>query len=124
MFEVSAAVSIRRPLDEVQRQFGDVGYHQRTGHHRGVRFVVCAEEPERCDYEQVTRVGPIRLRQKVRLDRADGAHQVNTIVAGPFSPGTITFEVTPGSGDVTRVVATLRAESRGVVRLAAPILKR
>ncbi len=124
MIEVAAQVGIRRPLDEVQRQFGDVGYHQRAGHHRGVQFVVHHDAPDRCEYDQVTRVGPLRLRQTMRLDRADPAHQVNSLVKGPFAPGSITFEITPESEDVTNVVATLRSEQGGLARLAAPLLRR
>jgi hypothetical protein len=124
MIEVSRSIAISRPLLEVQAQFGDVGYHQRRGHHRGVVFRVLGETSELCDYEQETRVGPIRLRQHFLLRRNDPTHQVNELLDGAFAPGSITFDVVADGDDRARVTATLRSERRGIARVGAPLLRR
>lgn len=124
MFEVSAQVTIRRPLDEVQEQFGDVGYHERTGHHRGVSFHVVSESSQSCCYSQDTRLGPLRLHQEFELDRTLAGHQVNALTSGPFSPGSITFDIVADGHATTRVTATLRSTRRGLTQWAAPILRR
>ena len=124
MLVVTRSTTVHRPLVEVQAQFGDVAYHQRRGHHRGVLFRVLAGDSEHCEYEQKTRIGPVRLQQRFRLQRTDPAHQVNELLEGAFSPGSITFDII-GEGDgATRVTATLRSERGGLTRLAAPLLQR
>jgi hypothetical protein len=124
MLEVSRSVTIRRPVREVQAQFGDVAYHQRRGHHRGVVFRVLDDSDDCCEYEQETRVGPLRLRQRFRLRRADRAHQVNELLAGAFAPGSITFDVVADGDDATKVTATLCSEGKGLSGVAAPLLRR
>ena len=124
MLEVSAQVTIRRPLDEVQEQFGDVGYHERTGHHRGVSFQVVSENSQSCSYSQETRLGPLRLRQEFELDKSVPAHQVNVLVSGPFSPGSITFDVVADGDDGAKVTATLCSTRTGFTQMAAPLLRR
>lgn len=124
MIEVSRSVTIHRPLEEVQAQFGDVAYHERNGHHRGVIFRVVEETSAHCDYEQETRIGPLRLNQQFRLQRGEPAHQVNELLKGPFSPGTVTFDVIAEGQDASQVTATLRSTRRGLTRIAAPLLRR
>lgn len=123
MFEIVRSQSIARPWEEVQAQFGDVAYHERNGHHRGVTFRVLEDGPESCDYEQETRIGPLRLRQGFRLLRKDPAHQVNQLVSGAFAPGSITFDLVADGPDTTTVTATLRSTGGGLTRLAGPLLR-
>jgi hypothetical protein len=124
MLQVSAQVTIRRPLDEVQEQFGDVGYHERTGHHRGVSFHVVSENSQSCLYSQETRLGPLRLRQEFELDKSLAGHQVNALVSGPFSPGSITFDIEADGHETAKVTATLCSTRPGPTQWAAPILRR
>lgn len=124
MLKVARSVTIRRPPGEVQAQFGDVAYHQDRGHHRGVAFRVLEDSQTCCEYEQETRVGPWRLRQRFRLLRADGAHQVNELIEGAFAPGSITFDVIADGNDAANVTATLCSERAGLTRIAAPFLRR
>ena len=123
MIEVRKSVTILRPLEEVQAQFCDVAYHERNGHHRGVTFRVVEETSACCDYEQKTRVGPLRLSQRFRLQKGESDHQVNELLAGPFSPGTITFDVIAEGEDAARVTATLCSTRRGLTQIAAPLLR-
>lgn len=81
MLAVSERIAVDRPLAVVQAQFADVAYHARSGHHQGVTFVVVTDDADRCTYQQVTRAGPVRLRQSFELDRRDPSKQVNTITA-------------------------------------------
>ncbi len=124
MLEVSRSIVIQRALVEVQAQFGDVAYHERRGHHRGVQFLVTRDDAAECEYDQITRIGPKSLRQRFRLDRADPAHQVNALLEGVFAPGSITFDFAASGADATQVRATLRSEASGAARLAAPLLRR
>jgi hypothetical protein len=123
MFEVSERIAIAQPVEQVRAQFGDVAYHASAGVHRGVTFSVVADRDDYCDYEQTTRMGPMHIRQSFQLNRTDLARQVNTVVAGAFAPGSITFEIVP-EGDGTSVTATLRAPLRGPVALFSPVLRR
>lgn len=122
MLVVAERITICQPVDLVRAQFGDVAYHARAGVHRGVSFRVVDDTSEYCDYEQITHVGPTRTRQSFRLERGDLAHQVNTLTAGAFAPGSITFDIVPDS-DATIVTATLRAPLRGLAALFTPILR-
>lgn len=123
MLKVSRSVVINRPLDEVCAQFGDVGYHERRGHHRGVQFRVVAEDDVRCEYEQTTKVGPLKLRQEFELNRSDPAHQVNVLSKGAFSPGDITFVISEAADEGTLVTATLTSRRGGATRVVAPIVR-
>jgi len=120
--EVSESIKIGRPPATVQSQFGDVGYHQRSGHHRGVLLTVLEDTAQSCRYEQLTKVGPIRVRQCFVLDRGDLVHHENELVSGAFAPGAIEF-VIEGNDDESTVVATLRTEPRGLTRLVQPLLR-
>lgn len=124
MLEVHVDVTIRRPLEEVLAQFGDVGDHERNGHHRGVSFHVLSETSQSCSYSQVSRVGPVRLRQHFELDKSVPAHQVNALISGPFSPGSIKFDIVADGDNGANVTATLCSTRPGLTQLAAPLLRR
>ena len=126
MWEISESVRIARPVDEVRAQFSDVLHHEAVAPHRGVTFRVLADSADSCEYEQVTRVGPVRSRQRFVLDRtADDypAEQVNRIVEGLFHGGSITFTVVP-DGHGTSVTATVRHDPGRLARLSGPLISR
>lgn len=124
MISVQRSITIRRPVADVQRQFADVAYHERTGHHRGVTFIVDTDDEHTCHYRQETKVGPLTLRQSFVLDHDDPAHQVNRLESGTLSPGSITFDIAERGPDETEVTATLTSESTSrAARLAAPLLR-
>lgn len=126
VLDVHADVQIERDPEVVRRQFGDVSHHERTAPHRGVRFEVIDDDLERCRYRQITRLGPVRVRQELVLERTEDGPLVNTVVAGQFAGGTISFDVQPASSDAGRSVvrASLFTELRGVRALLALLLRR
>lgn len=124
--DVRRSIRIAREPSVVRQQFADVAHHEATGVHRGVRFEVVDDTPSRCRYHQVTRVGPVRLRQELVLARTEDGPLVNTVLAGQFAGGSITFDIEPDDGSPSRshVEARLVAELSGVQALLAPILRR
>ena len=120
--EVNRRVEIARSAGVVRRQFGDVAHHAVTGVHKGVDFEVI-DDGSRCRYRQISKVGPLRLRQELELDRTDDGPLVNRIVAGPFSGGSLAFEVEPLSDTSSVVEAQLTAPLPRLMRFAAPALK-
>ena len=52
------------------------------------------------------------------------AHQVNVLISGAFSPGSITFDVVADGPDGAEVTATLCSTRPGLTQLAAPLLRR
>ena len=126
MLVVTSTVQIRRPAAEVEAQFADVAHHQTHAPHRGAEFRVLRDSAEACEYEQVTRLGPVGSTQQFLLDRTAPGYpgeQVNRIVAGPFTGGSITFAI-QDAGEATEVRATVRHDPGPVSRLAAPVLRR
>ena len=123
MWEITERVRIDRPVAVVRAQFADVAHHEANPPHDGVTFRVLQDSPESCEYEQASRIGPFRSRQRFVLDRTDPDHQVNRIVAGPFRGGSITFDVRE-DGDGAEVVATVRHDAGPAVRLLAPVVSR
>ena len=124
MLTVVRSIIIAAPVPVVQSQFADVAHHQRTAHHRGTTFKVVSDNAKTCEYEQTTKIGPLRLLQKFRLQRNNAAEQVNELLAGAFSPGSITFTIVPTDDEnATLVTAKLRSERAGIIRLLAPMLR-
>jgi hypothetical protein len=126
MWEIAERVRIDRPVALVQAQFADVAHHAASPPHAGVTFRVLEDSASACEYEQVSRIGPFRSRQRFVLDRtASGfpAHQVNRIVAGPFHGGSVTFDVGE-DGDGSVVVATVSYEPGLALRLLGPLISR
>ncbi len=124
MMIVDREIVIGCPGDLVTRQFGDVAHHQRTGVHRGVQFEVLEDDGQTCRYRQISRVGPLRIVQELVLDRQPDGTLVNSVTAGQFAGGSITFRVAAVDASTSRVAVRLEAPLRGVSRLASPFLRR
>jgi hypothetical protein len=121
--EVVRSVEIERDAEVVRRQFGDVAHHAATNLHRGVVFEVIDDDGSRCHYRQVSKVGPLKLRQEMTLDRTESGPLVNRIVAGQFAGGAISFDVRSAGEGRSVVEARLTAPRSFVLRVAAPILR-
>ncbi len=121
---VSEQVAIDRSPELVRSQFGDVAHHEATGVHDGVEFHVVSDDGSVCRYRQISRVGPLRLRQHFELPRAPDGPLVNTITKGQFSGGSITFEIGGEDDGPSTVTATLDAPLSGPAALIGPLLRR
>ncbi len=121
--EVVRSVEVDRDAEVVRRQFADVAHHAATAVHRNVVFEVIEDDGVRCRYRQISRVGPLRLRQEMELDRNRSGPLVNKIVSGQFAGGSIAFDVGPRGADRSVVEARLTAPLTGVQRVVAPILR-
>lgn len=123
ILEVVRSVEIERDAEVVRRQFGDVAHHAAAGLHRGVVFEVIEDDGARCHYRQVSMVGPVKLRQEMRLDRTESGPLVNQIVAGQFTGGAISFNVQSLGEGRSVVEARLTAPIPLAIRIATPILR-
>jgi hypothetical protein len=121
--EVVRSVEIERDAEVVRRQFGDVAHHAATNLHRGVVFEVVEDNEACCHYRQVSKVGPLKLRQEMALDRTESGPLINRIVAGQFAGGAISFDVQSAGEGRSVVEARLTAPLPFALRVAAPILR-
>ena len=115
--DVRTACTIDRPPDEVRAQFADVEYHALARVHRNVRFEPLG--PQR--FRQITRRGPLRLRQEIEIDHR-GGDLVHRVVDGSLRGSTLTFGFEPAGSGGTAVTATAQVPLRGPSRLAGPLL--
>jgi hypothetical protein len=124
VLDVVRSVEIDADAAMVRRQFGDVAHHASALVHRGVSFEVLADDATRCRYRQVSRVGPLRLRQEFELQRTEDGPMVNRIVSGQFTGGAITFDVARVDDRRASVTARLTASLSGPMAVLAPVLRR
>lgn len=124
MLLASRSCTIKRPVEVVRAQFADVGHHQRSAVHDNVTFTMLEESEAHCDYDQVTRQGPVRIRQRFHLDRSDPSRLVNTVISGAFRGGDLTFTIDAEGPSTAVVTATLSGTPRPSLRLARPLLGR
>lgn len=123
VLEVVRSVEIERDAEVVRRQFGDVAHHASAGLHRGVVFEVIEDDGARCHYRQISKVGPLKLRQEMTLDRTGSGPLVNRIVAGQFAGGSISFDVRSCGEGRSVVEARLTASIPLAIRVATPVLR-
>ncbi|HYC42515.1 MAG TPA: hypothetical protein VEB70_05965 [Noviherbaspirillum sp.] len=88
--------TIRRPIDTVSRQFGDVHHHSTHHVHPDLTFTILSEQDEVC-----------RFRQEVRLM---GLKQADEIVQTRLPDGSIDSEVVAGTNQGMRMLQTFRQE--------------
>ncbi|MEZ5264312.1 MAG: hypothetical protein R2755_21615 [Acidimicrobiales bacterium] len=101
------AVEIARPADLVAAQFADVAHHERARVHRNASFELLSDGGDVLEYNQRAPIGRRVLTQRFRLDRRDPKHLVNTVLAGPLTGATLTFDIEAIDADSARVTATL-----------------
>ena len=118
------AVEIARPADVVAAQFADVAYHERAAVHRSASFELLSDAGDVLEYNQRARTGRRVLTQRFRLDRRDPKHLVNTVLAGPLTGATLTFDIEAIDADSTRVTATLELGPSTVARWFGALLRR
>lgn len=119
---VTRQISIDCPSDVVRSQFADIAHHEHSALHRTVVFTVLEEQRARCDYQQVTKRGPVRITQRFHLYRSDLDHQTNLVTAGAFRGATISFDFEAISAGATNVTASI-GSTRRIHRLLKPFLR-
>lgn len=122
--QVTDSVVIDAPEALVRAQFADVAHHERTAPHAGVRFRVLDDDATACSYTQTTSIGPFRTSQTMRLEHHAVGPLVNQVTRGLLVGGTITFTSSAAPDGATVVVAEINAPSRGLLRFAAPLVRR
>jgi hypothetical protein len=114
--------TIARPVEVVRAHFFDIAHHQRHPVHGGARFEVLEQGPGRCLYAQQTKLGPFTLHERSRIERA-GDTLVNCCLEGPSAGQVATFSFQPKGESQTEVALELVAPARGLMSLAAPLLR-
>lgn len=120
---VRQSLTIDAPPETVRKQFADVAHHEATGVHRDAAFTVINDDGTVCRYAQVSKLGPLAMRQEFELERVKSGPLINRIVSGPFTGGSITFAVRPAGDGGSTVDATLEAAIPAPLRIIAPVLR-
>jgi len=118
--EVRVTCRIDRPLDEVRAQFADIRHHAEAQVHRNVRFEPITGSQR---FRQVTRKGPLRLRQEIQLGVDDDGTIVQRVVAGALHGSTLRY-VFARAELGTVVTAEAQVPLPRVARVAGPLLCR
>jgi hypothetical protein len=126
MTSVTASLTkeIRRPIDVVRAQYGDIRHHQANNVHPDFEFTVHSSDEQRSEYTQVSRVLGFRRSDEVQLDlRADGSQHAK-FVEGPSQGLDILVSFESLGPDSTLVEFKVVAPLRGLMALAKPLVKR
>lgn len=121
MIEVTVEQTIRRPLAEVSRQFGDVRHHAANRVHPKLTFEILSEQGDTIRFrQQVSLVGIKQTDEVVQTRRADGS-LYSEIVAGTNQGSSITQAFAPEGDAATRITFTMKMPATGVKRLLKPL---
>jgi hypothetical protein len=121
---VSSSKDIRRPIDKVRAQFGDMKHHGEHLVHAKFAIALDTEDERGCEFWQQYRLLGLMRRDRIRMDRESNGSLHFTIVEGP-SKGTESFATFESLGpDATRVEFKTVAPLRGLLALAKPLIKR
>ena len=121
MIEVTVEQTIRRPLAEVSRQFGDVRHHAANRVHPKLTFEILSEQADTIRFRQrVSLLGVKQTDEIVQSRRADGS-LYSEIVAGTNQGSSITQAFAPEGEAATRVTFTMRMPATGIKRLLKPL---
>lgn len=121
MIEVTVEQTIRRPLAEVSRQFGDVRHHAANRVHPKLTFEILSEQGDTIRFrQQVSLVGIKQTDEVVQTRRADGSLD-SEIVAGTNKGSRIIQAFAPEGDAATRVTFTMQMPATGIKRLLKPL---
>lgn len=121
MIEVTVEQTIRRPLAEVSRQFGDVRHHAANRVHPKLTFEILSEQGDTIRFrQQVSLVGIKQTDEVVQTRRADGSLD-SEIVAGTNKGSRIIQAFAPEGEAATRVTFTMQMPATGIKRLLKPL---
>jgi hypothetical protein len=118
---VRLSQTIERPAELVRRHFLDMDHHQRHPVHSAARFSVIEQSASHCVYDQETSLGPLRLRERSRLD-LEGGDVVNRCLTGANQGMVNRFSFVERGPQTTEVVLEITLPRTGVRRVLAPVL--
>jgi hypothetical protein len=125
MLRASATQRIERPVDEVRAQFADVAHHEAHPPHATVRFEVIEDDGAGgCRYRQVSKLGPVTLRQEMEMTETAPGVLENRVIKGQMAGGVLRFTIVEAGEGVSAVTAELEAPLNAVQRVAQPLLQR
>lgn len=125
MLRASATQRIERPVEEVRAQFADVAHHEAHPPHATVRFEVIEDDGAGgCRYRQVSKLGPVKLRQEMEMTETAPGVLENRVIKGQMAGGVLRFTIVEAGEGASEVTAELEAPLNAVQRLAGPLLQR
>ena len=112
---------IARPIQEVQRQFGDMHHHANNRVHKALDIKVIADDGTTCRYTFDVRILGLRQHDEVELTRRkDGSLYAETVSGTNVGTrNTVTFK--PDGKDATIVHFQLDPPVSGFKRLIKPL---
>ena len=102
--------TIRRPIDKVRRQFGDMRHHEKYRVHPDVHFTVLSEEGNTCRFRQEVRV--------LGTSQVDGLYQLRQ------PNGDIVSDVVAGTNRGVHIIQSFRPASEGPRPFISGLIRR
>jgi len=119
---VASSGAIKRPIEEVRKQFADMAYHAAAQVHAGVRFTVLTEDERTCRSRQaLTLLGQRQADELVNTWEPDGCLRSES-VAGTNQGLRVLYRFAGGAG-VTMVYVTFEIPARGLKRWLGPVFR-
>ncbi len=118
---VTSSGAIKRPIEEVRRQFADMAYHAAAQVHAGVRFTILAEDGRTRYRQEVTLLGQRQADELVNTWEPDGCLR-SEAVAGTNRGLRVLYRFADGAS-VTVVYVTFEIPVRGLKRWIAPLFR-
>lgn len=120
---VEVQATIRRPVEVVSRQFGDMQHHARHRVHPDITFTVLSEQGDICRFRQDVRlVGMLQSDEIVQRRNADGSLS-SEVVAGANHGTRIDQRFAAVGPDSTLVTFHAEAPANGIKRLLKPLFE-
>ena len=116
--------TIRRPIDTVRRQFGDMRHHEKYRVHPDIQFTVLSEEGNACRFRQeVSVLGMSQVDEVYQLRQPNG-DIVSDVVVGTNQGMHIIQSFKPASEGATVIHFRLDMPISGIKRLLKPQIGR
>ena len=113
--------TIRRPIDNVRRQFGDMRHHEKYHVHPDVQFTVLSEEGNACRFRQAVSVLGMSQVDEVYQLRQPNGDIVSDIVAGTNRGMHIIQSFKPDGEGATAIHFRLDMPISGIKKLLKPL---
>jgi hypothetical protein len=124
VLRVCESIRIRRPIEVVRQQFGDVRHHETRRPHQAIRFTLLADSDDECRYRHEVRVAGVRQVAEVILERNADGSQTNHFVSGSNAGMRVIHRFQADGPDATIAEVTIEMPMPGLRRLLAPLARR